>query len=218
MFGLKKGKYIGPLLWLFVLVRASNLVDIPPCIGGGGWDSFLSQQIQMLTSSGNTSQTHPGMMFYQQLSSVEVHINWTHLSSGVGQSGEGERHMNDPWRAMEVSGHRGSLGFPRGGWWTWRLHAAEGQGAAGREKGRPCRLKEQEAQTLEEEVKWWSGPHPFSLSVMCWLLPSAQHWADLNLRMGKKSANKDHVLPSQMKETGTDLDFVMSGAKHTNVT
>lgn len=29
---------------------------------------------------------------------------------------------------------------------------------------------------------------------------------------------KDYVPPSQMKETGTDLDFVMSGVKHTNVT
>ena len=29
---------------------------------------------------------------------------------------------------------------------------------------------------------------------------------------------KDYVPPSQMKETGTDLDFVMSGVKPTNVT
>lgn len=78
---------------------------------------------------------------------------------------------------MEVSGHRGSLGFreeatePEG----WVGCAVEGQGAAWEGKGRPCRLKEQEAQTLEEEAGHDQGLTPFSLSVMCWLLLSAQH-------------------------------------------
>ena len=37
-------------------------------------------------------------------------------------------------------------------------------------------------------------------------------------RKKKKVTIKDYVPPSQMKETGTDLDFVMSGVKHTNIT
>ena len=69
-------------------------------------------------------------------------------------------------------------GLPRGGHSEpegWVGCAAEGQGAAWEGKGRPCRLKEQEAQTLKEEAGHDQGLTPFSLSVMCWLLPSAQH-------------------------------------------
>lgn len=77
---------------------------------------------------------------------------------------------------MEVSGHRGSLGFREEA--TVNLKAGEdveGQGAAWEGRGRACRLKEQEAQTLEEEAGHDQGFTTFSLSMMCWLLPSAQH-------------------------------------------
>ena len=72
--------------------------------------------------------------------------------------------------------------------WTRRLgrmYCGRTGGSLGG-KRKTVQAEEQEAQTLEEEAGHDQGFTPFSLSMMCWLLLSAQHWAELNLRMEKK--------------------------------
>lgn len=109
--------------------------------------------------------------------------------------------------------------------WTWRVGRMWGGTTAGglRGKGKTWwvegagRADAGRGERNGEQAGQDHGfPPPFSRSVMCWLLPSAQHWAELNFRM-KMVTLTDCVPPSQMKETGTNLDFVMSGVKHMNI-